>query len=121
MNAPLQVLLSTQQCDLDKDEELIMRTLITVSALALLSNLAIAENFNYEQQITSPDLSNQDFSSNGPKASIRDVRVSLNDYYRGNPDVAQVPYSHDDIVIRGPMHFTAYDELSRQTPDLGGV
>ena len=98
-----------------------MKTLITVSALALISNLAIAESFNYEQQIASPDLSNQNYSSNGPRASARDVRVSLNDYYRGNPDVVHVPYHHDAIVIRGPMRFTAYDELSRQTPDLGGV
>lgn len=98
-----------------------MRTLITVSALALVSNLAIADNFDYEQQIASPDLSNQDFSSTGTQVSTSDVRVSLNDWYRGNPDVAHVPYNHDGMVIRGPMHFTAYDELSRQNPDLGGV
>lgn len=98
-----------------------MKTLITVSALALISNLAIADSFNYEQQIASPDLSNQSYSSNGPHASTRDVRVSLNDYYRGNPDVVHVPYNHDGIVIRGPMQFTAYDELSQQNPDLGGV
>ncbi len=98
-----------------------MRTLITVSALALVSNLAIAENFSYEQQIASPDLSNQSFNSSGNKASSGDVRVSLDDYYRGNPDVAHVPYNHDDIVITGSMQFTAYDELSQQNPDLGGV
>ncbi len=98
-----------------------MKTLITVSALALISNLAIAESFNYEQQIVSPDLSNQNYSSNGPRASTSDVRVSLNDYYRGNPDVVHVPYHHDGIIIRGPMQFTAYDELSQQNPDLGGV
>ncbi len=102
-----------------------MRTLITVSALALMSNLAIAENFAYEQQISSPDLDaniqSLDFRSSDPQASARDVRVSLNDYYRGNPDVENTPYSHDGIVIHGSMHFTAYDELSQQNPDLGGV
>lgn len=98
-----------------------MRTLIAVSALALLSNLAIAENFNYEQQIASPDLSNQDFSSTGPNASTMDVRVSLDDFYRDNPDVSNVPYDHEGIVLRGPGRFTAYDDLSRHNPDLGGV
>ncbi len=102
-----------------------MRTLITISALALLSNLAVADNFNYEQQIASPDLDpnirSLDFNGSGLQASSRDVRVSLHDFYRGNPDVANVPYDHDGIVIRGSMSFTAYDELSRQNPDLGGV
>ncbi len=98
-----------------------MRTLITVSALALVSSLAIAENFSYEQQIASPDLSNQSFSSSGHQATSGGVRVSLDDYYRGNPDVTHVPYNHDGIVITGPMQFTAYDELSQQNPDLGGV
>jgi hypothetical protein len=98
-----------------------MKTIITLSALALLSNLAIAESFTHEQQIASPDLSNQDFSSSGQQASTQEVRVSLNDWYRGNPDVENVPYSHDGIVIGNPAAFTAYDELSRQNPDLGGV
>lgn len=98
-----------------------MKTIITLSALALLSNFALAENFSYEQQIASPDLSNQDFSSNGNTPSAHEVRVSLNDWYQGNPDVAHVPFPHDGIIIRGTMNFTAYDELSRQNPDLGGV
>jgi hypothetical protein len=98
-----------------------MKTIITLSALALLSNLAIAESFTHEQQIASPDLNNQDYSSSGQQASTQDVRVSLDDWYRGNPDVAHVPYNHDGIAIGNPAQFTAYDELSRQNPDLGGV
>lgn len=102
-----------------------MRTLITVSALALMSNLAIAENFAYEQQIASPDLDpnvqSLDFNSSGSKPSTREIRVSLNDYYRGNPDVVHVPYNHEGVIIKGPMLFTAYDHLNRQNPDLGGV
>ncbi len=102
-----------------------MKTLITVSALALMSNLAIAENFAYEQQIASPDLDpnvqSLDFNSSEPTASGREIKVSLNDYYRGNPDVAHVPYNHDGMVIKESMLFTAYDDLSRQNPDLGGV
>jgi hypothetical protein len=99
----------------------IMKTIFTVSALALLSNFATAESFTYEQQIASPDLSSQDFISSGNQAPTREVRVSLNDWYSGNPDVVHVPYDHDGIVIRSPLNFTAYEELSRQNPDLGGV
>lgn len=102
-----------------------MKTLITISALAPVSNLAVAENFSYEQQIASPELNaniqSLDFNSSKPLPSTRDVRVSLDNSYRGNPDVAQVPYNHEDMVIRAAMSFTAYDELSRQNPDLGGV
>ncbi len=102
-----------------------MKTLIILSALALVSNLAIAENFSYEQQIASPDLNSNiqslDFNSSKPQASTQDIRISLHNVYLGNPDVEQVPYHHDDIVIRGSMNLTAYDELSRQNPDLGGV
>lgn len=102
-----------------------MRTLLTVSALALLSNLSIAETFTYEQQVGSPDLDpniqSLDFKSSGHQASAGDVHVSLDDFYRGNPDVEHVPYNHDGIIIRSPKRLTAYDELSRQNPDLGGV
>ena len=99
-----------------------MKTLITVSALALVSNLASAENFAYERQISSPDLSTDlGFNGSDPKASAQEVHVSLNDFYRGNPDVENVSYEHDGIIIRGAVQFTAYDELSQQNPDLGGV
>ena len=98
-----------------------MKTIITLSALALLSNLALAESFNHEQQIASPDLSNQDFSSSDPMPSSKDVRVSLHELNRDNPDIENVAFNHDAVLNRGSTQFTAYDELSRQNPDLGGV
>ena len=64
-----------------------------------------------------PNIQSLDLNSSGHEPSARDVRVSLEDYYRGNPDVVHVPYDHDGVIIRGP----AYDELSQQNPDLSGV
>lgn len=102
-----------------------MRALISVSALALISNMAFAENFAYELQIASPDLNANvpalDFSATDPQPSSHDIRVSLNDWYRGNPDVSNTDFHYEGIIFNGPLHFTAYDELSRQNPDLGGV
>mgnify|MGYP000591172738 CR=1 FL=1 len=96
-----------------------MKTIITLSALALVSNLAIAESFTYEQQIGSPDVSNQSFDSNGQKASSGDVRVSLNDWYRGNPDVEHVPFNREGEVSKSMDDLiTGYDVLSQSNPDL---
>ena len=96
-----------------------MKTIITLSALALFSNLAIAESFTYEQQIASPDLSNQSFDSTGQKASARVVRVSLNEWYSGNPDVEHVPFNREGEVSksRGDL-VTSYDQLNQSNPDL---
>ena len=96
-----------------------MKTIITLSALALFSNLAIAESFTYEQQIASPDLSNQDYHSSGPHASTRLVRVSLDDWSRGNPDVEHVPYNHEGEVSKSMgEQVTSYDVLNQSNPDL---
>lgn len=96
-----------------------MKTIITLSTLALVSNLAIADGFSYEQQISSPDLSNQDFSSTGTQASTSDVRVSLDSWYRGNPDVVHVPYNHDGMEIKSEGRWTtSYDALNQSNPDL---
>ena len=96
-----------------------MKTIITLSALALMSNLAIAENFTHEQQIASPDLSNQDFSSTGTQGSTTDVRVSLDSWNRGNPDVAHVPYNHVGMEMKSEGRWTtSYDALNQSNPDL---
>ena len=96
-----------------------MKTIITLSALALLSNLATAESFTYEEQIASPDLSNQSFSSSGQKASAREVRVSLNEWYGGNPDVEHVPFNRGGEVSKSMDDLiTGYDVLSQTNPDL---
>ena len=96
-----------------------MKTIITLSALTLLSNFAIAESFNYEQQIGSPDVSHQSFDSIGQKASTQDVRISLNEWYSGNPDVEHVPFNHEGEVSKSMGDLiTGYDVLSRSNPDL---
>ena len=48
-----------------------------------------------------------DFNSIGHEPSASDVRVSLEDYYRGYPDVAHAPCYHDGVIIRGTMQFVA--------------
>ena len=96
-----------------------MKTIITLSALALLSNLAIAESFTHEEQIASPDVSNQSFDSSGQQASTHEVRVSLDDWNRGNPDVVHVPYNHEGEVSKSMGGLiTGYDVLSQSNPDL---
>ena len=96
-----------------------MKTIITLSALALMSNLAIAENFTYEQQIASPDLSNPDVKVSERQASTQEVRVSLDSWNRGNPDVAHVPYNHDGMEMKSEGgQITSYDALNQSNPDL---
>ncbi len=99
-----------------------MKTIITVSALALISNIAMADAFDYEKQSGSQDLDPSATISDSirnPEASTFQVRVSLNDWYQGNPDVADVPYSHDGIEqkIEGGM-LSNYDVLSQANPDM---
>ena len=96
-----------------------MKTIITLSALALLSNLAIAESFTYEEQIASPDVSNQSFDSSGQKASVREVHVYLDDWNRGNPDVEHVPFNREGEVSKSMSDsITSYDALNQSNPDL---
>ena len=96
-----------------------MKAIITLSALALLSNLAIAESFTYEEQISSPDVSHQSFSGSGQKASTREVHVSLDDWSRGNPDVEHVPFDHQGEISKATGELiTGYDALSQSNPDL---
>lgn len=99
-----------------------MKTIVTLSALALISNIALAESFEYENQIGSQDLDPNISTSAGirdAEASSSSVRVSLNDWYKGNPDVVHVPYNHDGIEMKfeGDL-FTSYDALSLNNPDL---
>ena len=96
-----------------------MKTIITLSALALVSNLAIAENFAYEEQIASPDVSHQSFDSSGQEASTREVQVSLDNWNRGNPDVEHVPFNHKGGVSKSMGdRVTSYDALNQSNPDI---
>ena len=100
-----------------------MKTIITLSALALMSNLALAESFSYEEQISSqdvdPNISSISASIKDPEVSASDSRISLQDFYSGNPDVEHVPYNHEgqDLQIKGDM-FTSYDAWSQGNPDV---
>ncbi len=99
-----------------------MKTIITLSALALISNVAIADGFEYEKQVGSQDLDpNASISDSirDPEVSNSKVRISLNDWYRGNPDVAHVPYNHDggEQKVEGGLA-SSYDALSQGNPDL---
>lgn len=100
-----------------------MKTIITLSALALMSNLALAESFNYEEQIGSqdldPNISDLSASVTDPEVSTSDFRISLNDFYSGNPDVAHVSYKHEgkEMQFKGDM-LTSYDAWSQGNPDV---
>ena len=65
-----------------------MKTLIAASVFALMSGVASAGAFDHELPFGNPDL---DPSLGAPDVATRvsnsDVRVSLEDFYRGNPDV----------------------------------
>ncbi|WP_293675241.1 hypothetical protein [Thiolapillus sp.] len=100
-----------------------MKTLLTFSALALVSNMAFAETFQYERQLTSEDLDpNIPSLSQGisnPAKSVQQPRVSLFDTYRGNPDTQVGPVEPDSMPVPRHNHiFTAYDMLIETTPDL---
>ncbi len=99
-----------------------MKTIITLSAIALISNVAIAGSFEYEKQVGSQDLDPNagiSDSNRDPEVSNFQVRVSLNDWYRGNPDVAHVPYNHDGMGQKIKDNSASnYDALSQANPDF---
>ena len=98
-----------------------MRTLISVSALAFISNLAVAETFQYENQLASPDLDPniESLSANvsNPEISATDFELSLNAFYRGNPDVGHDLYQYEGTDTSGSLQSTAYDAWVRGNPD----
>ena len=101
-----------------------MKTLITATALALVSNFAVAEVFTYERQIGSQDLDPAIYHSvsnvTNPLPSARHYRLSLNDFYRGNPDVANVPFHVSEEIYIGDnvLESTSYDAWVRGNPDV---
>ena len=98
-----------------------MKTLITLAALVLASNFAIAESFHYEAQIGNQDLDpNVGISDTTSTREVSsDVRISLQDWYQDNHDVMAVPYEHygKEQSFEGDL-FTSYDALNRSNPDL---
>ncbi len=100
-----------------------MKTLIAVSALFLASNMAFAETFAYERQIASQDLDpNIPSLSEGisnPMPSRAPTLTSLQEVYRGNPDVDTDSVEPDSIRMdRHELIYTAYDMLVESNPDL---
>lgn len=100
-----------------------MKALITISALALVSSFAMADTFEYERQIGSQDLDpNIPSLSEGvanPAVSMGDVRISLHEAYRGNPDTEVTPADHIGVTVqRSTLPFTAYDKIASENPDL---
>ena len=100
-----------------------MKTLLTFSTLALISNMAFAETFEYERQLASEDLDpNIPALSEGisnPAMSVQQPRVSLHDTYRGNPDTQTGPIEADNLPMTKHDHaYTAYDMIIDNNPDL---
>ncbi|WP_456372350.1 hypothetical protein [Thiolapillus sp.] len=100
-----------------------MKTIIAVSAFFLASNMAFAETFAYERQLASEDLDpNIPSLSEGisnPGASAVPVITSLQQVYRGNPDVEVGPVEPDSLGMqRHDSIRTAYDMLIENNPDL---
>lgn len=101
-----------------------MKTLITVSALALVGNMAMAGDFAYERQIGSEDVSSElstlVFRSTDPAPSMGSQRISLHDAYRGNPDTEVLPADFEDSMSMdmNTLPRTSYEEISRGNHDL---
>jgi len=97
-----------------------MKTIITASALILVSNIAMASS--WEDNWHSPDLNSGVYDKPqtlmAPMSSKRDVAVSLDDFSRGNSDHA----AHDraaqgSSVSSGKSATTSLDEFSAGNPD----
>jgi hypothetical protein len=96
-----------------------MKTLLTASALTLITHLALADNiyggFNSRELDTgiptSPNVADRPMSPGG-------VDVSLFAFYEGDPDV---PHDLRGAVRRAPMDaaLTAYDQFLLGDPDSG--
>ncbi|WP_457665523.1 hypothetical protein [Thiolapillus sp.] len=100
-----------------------MKTLLTFSALALISNMAFAETFQYERQLASedldPNISSLSQGISDPVKSMAQPRVSLFNIYRGNEDTQVGPMEPDNLPMTQHNHiFTAYDMLIETNPDL---
>lgn len=99
-----------------------MKTIITLSALALINSVALADVFEYEKQVGSQDLdphAQQLDHIQNPEPSSQSIRVSLHNWYQGNPDVVHVPYDYSGELKQSESRlFTSYDAASAGNPDL---
>ncbi len=100
-----------------------MRTLITLSALLLASNLTLADTFQYERQIGNQDLDPHFDNVTEPvrdtMPGMSNIHVSLYDVYKGNPDTE---VNTAPGIIRNQLNMlscSSYDQMAAENPDLG--
>jgi len=101
-----------------------MKTVIALSALALVTNLAIAGDFAYERQFSSEDLASEtsglEYRSSNPAPSMQSGRISLHEIYRGNPDTETLRegFENSTSVDMNALPRTSYDVIVKDNPDL---
>jgi len=99
-----------------------MKTIITLSALALISNIAAADSFQYERQLASedldPNIASLSAGIKNPVASRQAVTISLHKVYRGNPDTQTEPVEPRSLSTGTSQICSTYDLLIEGNPDL---
>ncbi len=97
-----------------------MKTIITASALILVSNIAMASS--WEDNWGGPDLQPSNYGNSttlsDPKSSMSGQTVSLDAFGRGNPDHV----AHDQVIEHSPVdsgegYATSLDEFGAGNPD----
>lgn len=97
-----------------------MKTIITASALMLVSNIAMASS--WEDNWGGPDLSTGVYGNpttqSDPKPSMGSQSVSLDTFSRGNSDHV----AHDRVIENSPIdsgegYATSLDEFGAGNPD----
>jgi hypothetical protein len=97
-----------------------MKTLITASALTLIANLALADDIY--RSFASPELDSSVSNNYGvvfPSIVPSAVRVSLYDFYKGNPDVSQDLEGYVEHTSWASGRLTSYDRWLIGNPDSG--
>ena len=98
-----------------------MKTIITASALMIVSTIAMAGS--WEDNWQNPDLNTGVYDKPQtlvePKQSMGEQTVSLDEFNRGNSDHS----AHDEVIEyasgdSGDGYATSLDELSAGNPDL---
>ena len=97
-----------------------MKTLIAATLFAFASSAALAGPFAYEKPWNDQDL---DPSLGGPQITFAevtptDVRVSLQDFYQGNPDGYQGIENYQPQVEIADQLPTSYDVFVKGNPDI---
>jgi hypothetical protein len=99
-----------------------MKTIIAASALTLFANLALAQDYqqgNFASPDLTPDYSHPSSNEFRP-VNASNLRVSLQDYYAGNPDVFYRHERDDRPVIARSGGPTTLEILYAGNPDVIG-